>query len=85
MVVKGKMEKVGKAGKRRKMPRLGASESELQSTAIKAKENVEGFYVHPELVKPILDSNLKKVARQKWKRRLKGLPVFQFENLLIGF
>ena len=81
---KRKDGKVGKAGKGGKCPDWAPPRGELQSTAIKAKENVEGFYVHPELVKPILDSNLKKVARQKWKKA-ERLTDLQFEKLIDRF
>ena len=81
---KGKDGKVGKAGKGGKCPDWAPPRGELQSTAIKAKENVEGFYVHPELVKPILESNLKKVALQKWKNA-ERLTDDQFEKLIDRF
>ena len=45
---------------------------------------MEGFYVHPELVKPILESNLKKEARQKWKNA-ERLTDLQFEKLIDRF
>ena len=45
---------------------------------------MEGFYVHPELVKPILESNLKKEALQKWKNA-ERLTDDQFEKLIDRF
>ena len=68
---KGKNGKVGKTGKGGKCEDLAPPRNNLQSTALSLSSNIEDFYVHPDLAKPILMNNLKKEAEQMYKKARK--------------